>query len=230
MRSKIYKSRAHAFTLSEVLLVLSVIGVVAALTIPTLLQKTGDTQNVARLKKVYTTLSQATNLIANDNGGDISTAFASNGTAADNANVMNAFAQKLNIIKNCGSAAGAGCFPSGITYKQLNGNTWVNLDNDALNSKAILADGNIIYLSDYIGICSSSSGAAGYPLANSICGHLGVDINGANGPNQIGRDIFTFWITKSGLYPLGAFNDGRDCSTIGDGCTAKVLTEGAINY
>lgn len=219
-----------AFTLAEVLLVLSVIGVVAALTIPTLIQKTGNDQSVARLKKVYSILSQAATLIANDNGGDISTVFASNGTAADNTNIMNVFAQKLNIIKNCGSAAGAGCFPTGVTYKQLNGNSWVNLDTDAINSKAILADGNILYLSDYTGICSSGAGSAGYPLANAICGHVGIDINGAAGPNQIGRDIFTFWITKNGIFPLGAFNDGRDCSSVGDGCTARVLTEGSINY
>jgi len=48
-----------AFSLAEVLVTLSVIGVLAALTIPTLLQNMEDAQYKTAAKAAYTKLSQA---------------------------------------------------------------------------------------------------------------------------------------------------------------------------
>ena len=42
-----------AFTLAEVLITLGIIGVVAAMTIPTLMQKYYEKQTVAKLKETY---------------------------------------------------------------------------------------------------------------------------------------------------------------------------------
>ena len=53
------KSYKKAFTLAEVLIVLGVIGVVSALTIPNLKDNTSDQVNVARAKKVYSELETA---------------------------------------------------------------------------------------------------------------------------------------------------------------------------
>ncbi|MBP7211391.1 type II secretion system protein, partial [bacterium] len=50
-----------AFTLAEVLITLGIIGVVAALTIPTLMQRTQDREAISALKKFYSTLSSAYN-------------------------------------------------------------------------------------------------------------------------------------------------------------------------
>ena len=47
------------FTLAEVLITLAIIGVVAALTIPTLISKYQEKQVVSSLTKIYSTLSQA---------------------------------------------------------------------------------------------------------------------------------------------------------------------------
>ena len=46
-----------AFTLAETLVVMGIIGVVAALTIPNLNQSTGDREKVTKLKKVYANLT-----------------------------------------------------------------------------------------------------------------------------------------------------------------------------
>ena len=51
------KSR-KAFTLAEVLITLGIIGVVAAMTIPTLMTKIQNRMFVAQLKKEYSTLQQ----------------------------------------------------------------------------------------------------------------------------------------------------------------------------
>ena len=48
-----------AFTLAEVLITLGIIGVVAAMTMPTLIQKQQDVATVSRLEKAYSILSQA---------------------------------------------------------------------------------------------------------------------------------------------------------------------------
>ncbi len=48
-----------AFTLAETLVVMGIIGVVAALTIPNLNQSTGDREKVAKLKKIYSNLEDA---------------------------------------------------------------------------------------------------------------------------------------------------------------------------
>ena len=47
------------FTLAEVLIVIGIIGVVAALTLPNLNHATGDKETVTRFMKAYSVLSEA---------------------------------------------------------------------------------------------------------------------------------------------------------------------------
>ena len=63
--SKIYK---NGFTLAEVLITLVIVGVVAALTIPTLVNKTQNNQLAAAYKKTYGTLASATRMIISEEG------------------------------------------------------------------------------------------------------------------------------------------------------------------
>ncbi len=37
---------------------------------------------------------------------------------------------------------------------------------------------------------TSGSPPVGSPLYESVCGQISVDVNGAQGPNQMGRDFF----------------------------------------
>ena len=46
------------------------------------------------------------------------------------------------------------------------------------------------------------------------CGDVYVDVNGANGPNRFGRDLFAFYITKTGIYPYG-LHEGRPFTGFG---------------
>ena len=74
--SKIFtKQEKHfclAFTLAEVLIILGIIGVVAALTIPTLLTKCQKVIAKSKIKKTYAILSQTTRM-AEDDYGHVST-------------------------------------------------------------------------------------------------------------------------------------------------------------
>ena len=60
--------RFKGFTLAEVLITLVIIGVIASMTIPTLMNNTNKQEYVSRLKKTYSTLAQATNRIIADAG------------------------------------------------------------------------------------------------------------------------------------------------------------------
>ena len=56
------------FTLAEVLITLGIIGIVASLTIPMLIQDYRNNVAETRLKKFYSTMNQAIALSINDNG------------------------------------------------------------------------------------------------------------------------------------------------------------------
>ena len=58
----------RAFTLAEVLITLGIIGVVAAITIPTLMANYQKAQYVTALKKAYSQINQVLVKIADDRG------------------------------------------------------------------------------------------------------------------------------------------------------------------
>lgn len=67
VRGAVDSSQRAAFTLAEVLITLGIIGVVAAITMPTLIQNHRKHEIETRLKKVYSTMNQAIEMsIAND--------------------------------------------------------------------------------------------------------------------------------------------------------------------
>lgn len=229
------------FTLAEVLITLLIIGVVASLVIPALVNNTNKAEYIAKLKKEYSILQQAFTLIEMDAGGSILYDSNFNSSTGDNmtdSNAMNTFASKLNVIKNCGS--GAGCWYAS-PLKNLGGNEDTpNLEAKWTNNygKAILTDGTMIRFDINNSNCLTTQGSApaGSPLYLSGCGDIRIDVNGASGPNKIGIDVFGFYITQNGIYPKGIFNDGYSCDinstsyVTSDGCSSKILIEGAINY
>ena len=52
-----YKNKFRSFTLAEVLITLVIIGVIAAITVPTLMAQYRKKEYVTQLKKAYSTLS-----------------------------------------------------------------------------------------------------------------------------------------------------------------------------
>ncbi len=63
-----FTSKKAAFTLAEVLITLGIIGIVAAMTLPTLVQKKTNSEVEAKLKKIYSSMNQAIILSEIDNG------------------------------------------------------------------------------------------------------------------------------------------------------------------
>jgi len=213
-------SHSKGFTLAEILITLTVIGVVAALTIPTLLQNTNDAELKVALKRDFADLSQATLLIKNDFGGSLTNAFP--GDLLGSESLKNAFKGKYSYIKEChgiasygGSGTGAsaeGCWHVANAWRNLNGTKRI----DAINQPGlILNNGILMNFSLYKSDCSILSGGS-----YRTCGDIIFDVNGFKTPNTIGKDIFAVSITDQQLIP-----SVYECPGDGWGCAAKFLYE-----
>jgi len=93
--TNIRKVKIKGFTLAEVLITLGIIGVVAALTIPILINNANKAEYVTALKRSYAILSQINEMVGKDDGSledAVSNVTTSEGLA-------NIFAQKMKFIK-----------------------------------------------------------------------------------------------------------------------------------
>ena len=167
-----------AFTLSEILITLGVIGIVAALTIPALITKYEKNVTVTRLKKFYSIMSSAIKISEDENGEMASWDFPMESYDSE----MIIFFRRyyvpyLNIASEC-AGVGVNCFTEGhenyVTY-ELSGK--LNHGNFLANYLVKLADGSYVFF-----------------LPNTPSGYIWmfVDINGYQKPNKVGRDIFVF--------------------------------------
>lgn len=217
-----------AFTLAEVLITLGIIGVVAAMTIPTLVQDQQNKATITALKKAYATFSSAYASALNDYGPVDSWGV----TADDGANsklMLDILANYMKVQRNCGTTYST-CFPNISNYKYLSGgNDWSILSTNASHIR--LSDGTLVAFDIY-------DPTTDWP-ANRI-GAIYIDTNGYKNPNKIGVDTFGFWLTRTRVLPWGNTSDAadynfanncRDKSTqTGRGCTAWVIFNQNMDY
>lgn len=194
----IMKSFKFGFTLAEVLITLGIIGIVAALTIPTLITKHKKKVVGTRLKSTYSQLSQAIQM-AQAEYGDMS-----NWSEADVAGIVldtnisdtrlvQVFADKYVIpylkitsspetttLKNKG-------YKNGILYK--NNSQYVTSNYQYYFAE--LTNGVILLFTN-----------TGNGTTNTITNFIiWVDIDGFGGENKLGHDIFPFnFTTQKGVF------------------------------
>lgn len=208
----------QAFTLAEVLITLGIIGIVAALSIPTLIKDYKRAVSITKLKKTYSVLQQAIQRTVADNLG-YSTVNFSDGDTQSMINWYNYYLKpNLRIQKDCIDTER--CWHSAGVTKKLNGNTAI-WDS---GQKGI--GGNIIVFRTFDNVYVNLDGAVATDIQNNFGVNmdesglvLHVDVNGDEGPNVIGQDIFVFVFNNKVLVPAG--NDKsdeeieRDCSKDG---------------
>lgn len=212
---------SFGFTLAEVLITLGIIGVIAALTIPSLLQNMQERSTMAALKKAYSTLSAAHKQAVKENGTPDNWDVGATGTPNGSENILNMLAPYLNIAKKCDR--NAGCFPN-LNYKTLSGDDDDNFDSNNGYAKAKLADGSLISIITYDD-CTWQMGSS--LLSQEVCGEVEVDINGFKGPNQYGTDTFIFTIGKNGIAPVGTkLDDPDNAYPFDSNCKDKTTQEG----
>ncbi|CDE44744.1 unknown [Clostridium sp. CAG:768] len=180
-----------AFTLAEVLITLGIIGVIASLTIPALINKTNKRELETAFKKQYSTLQQAVMMIKTEDSLDL-----------DYENYGSDFSKRLaaqyKSTKDCGTIKfNTGCIlknedNSFTYYKTFNGNTLMTTCID---------DGGFITPDGILLLIEQGN------QAKNITGYLvSIDVNGyIKKPNKMGYDLFMFQITKDGrVLPMGA--------------------------
>jgi len=212
-------SKKAAFTLAEVLITLAIIGVVAAMTIPTLISDYQEKVTVTKLKKMYYTLSNAYRMYTAENG-----AIQAEWTAEGAKKVFDAFKPYLKISKECGTSH-EGCIIEG-SYNRLNSDrTDLNYGGVDTYYKARLSDGAALI---FRGIDDTSAGVQAFVY---------YDINAEDGPNRWGHDLFEFNVMGESLIPAGFPNYPEDfdttCSSTEDygyGCAAWIINKGNMDY
>ena len=91
------KSFKNGFTLAEVLITLGIIGVVAAMTMPTLMNSTNGAQYKTAYKKALSVLSQA--VVLNVALDDYDMSQTTSVTTNDNPSLYNLFNNRMNVVK-----------------------------------------------------------------------------------------------------------------------------------
>lgn len=198
-----------AFTLAEVLITLGIIGIVAAITIPTLIANKAKQETVTKLQKSYTVIAQAVKLSENDNGSNSTWDWGLGGTLTPQQSFATYWAPYLKTANFCTS--GSVCGYGTITrFKGRNGIDSYNITR---------SDGTTVILSD-----GSLMEIVAFQTPKLIL----VDINASGGPNTLGKDVFLFSMDPDkGLMPFG-YTSNSDCAINSNGwyCAAKIIKDG----
>ena len=179
-------TQSSAFTLAETLIVMGIIGVVAALTLPNLNSSTGDKETVAKVKKIYQNLEDAVGR-AEAVYGPVSEWYKSPNGQYQIGLAAGRLIEFMKISKDCGTDI-TSCFPDKLQGPSV---YWFYNSPD-LTRTIVLADGTAVLMT--------------YESQPGSYLRFYVDINGKKGANIPGIDAFQFNLTNFGVIPSGHDN------------------------
>lgn len=154
--------------MAEVLITLGIIGVVAALTISSLINKINDKQFKVGYKKSYSDFSQVFEDALNNNDFIAQESNTFDYVAAEIA--WNAIKSRFKVVKECNDPRSM----LNICWVDNRNNTWTGYPTNSSSRAFIDASGRVWV--------QKVTGSSIYF----------VDINGSKGPNIFGKDRFTF--------------------------------------
>lgn len=212
--------RCRAFTLAEILITLGIIGVVAAMTIPVILNNIQDAQFKSAWKKQYSAIEQVSKSFLQDNSN----------TFLGVSSYTTAFSPYWRTVKTCSTNSGTeGCWVTSGQNKYLTisgGTTIAGIPDNGPNTNLggypgmILADGTlVVYMSFWNAACN---------YKGNTCGWILFDVNGFTQPNTVGRDVFGVWVLQDRIVPIGSSVVNmlvNECSATGYGCSSVYLLQ-----
>ena len=212
-----------AFTLAETLITLSIIGVVAAMTVPTLQAKYTEQITVNKVKKFYSLLSNAYVKAIAENGHPDTWGIDGTGKEQGQKLFEILVAPSFKIAKDCGFDNTKKCMTDS-DYKWLNGNNirnWYAGNSGGMYYyKIVLEDGSSVW----------------FRGDQDVYINAFIDVNGPRTPNQWGKDLFSFAVKDGKLIPSGtpgyrnSFDDACNSKTSGFGCAAWVVYKHNLEY
>jgi prepilin-type N-terminal cleavage/methylation domain-containing protein len=201
------KNKKAAFTLAEVLITLGIIGVVAAITLPTLIQNYQKKTYVEGLKSGISILSQGfRKMLADEGVDDLSNTEMWKNCKYNNFNTSSGrevcepiLSKYFKVVK----------FQSQSDLIALGDTSNYNLTNTSTCQNLVGKTNKWWYLNDKTKCTGSTEGititlangmrAKLYPSGgNSYAGSISLDINGGKGPNTWGRDAFQLEVLQNG--------------------------------
>ena len=194
--------KSLGFTLGEILIALGVIGVVAALVIPQLVNGHKSGTAKAQFNTAYSMITKA---VADMDADNISVEPA---TYATSGGFYRQFKKYIKYSVDCGVYGATNesvCMSTSRSeaspYKRLNGTAFTTGENNLLDDGCVVANNGMMF-------CIEN------PTGNFYGLMVIVDINGKNkNPNRLGYDLFAFEILKGGeVLPLGATGTGKSSS------------------
>lgn len=201
------------FTLAEVLITLGIIGVVAALTMPSLIQKHQEQTMVVKVKKGHNQLENALNMYLVQNSCDNLLCLFDNKNKT-NIEVAQEFSKMFQGAEVCTNNSSKKC-----KVYALKGNTpsykvdgkYASGDNFGSSGRILLPNGISYRIFLQNGECiqpktSPVRDENGYDTGETVtyninyCGLIYMDINGYQGPNQFGADVYRYDIKADGTF------------------------------
>ena len=177
-----------AFTLAEVLITMTIIGVIAALTIPTLIKKYDEAATVSKVKKMYTTIANAVRVWQVENGCDTDVGDClKQYERYDCKNAFGGIEKKLGIVAHR------------YQNESVNNIEWLPETNYGLNgTESTYSWQGVNTLSPAYGVCQYLF-KDGTTMMVSLDDNKNnffvfIDTNGKKKPNRVGIDVFPIGI------------------------------------
>lgn len=234
-----FKNLKIGFTLAEVLITLGIIGIVAAMTIPTVIAKHKEKQNVSKLKKVYSTLSQAMTSIIHEYGTIDTWNLSKSYESSDDGQVIVDDTSMVILVNRLAEY---------VKHKRLEKN-WgdnivttnmqnVPISNQIWPNAMILHDGTVLMIGQ---VNSNGSCARSDMSKGDYCSTIVVWFPDRTKKRIEGINQFNFSIMKDRIIPWGAPNDvshlfntrcniKNNVRESGRGCTAWVIFNENMDY
>lgn len=218
------KFKNKAFTLTELLVALGIIGAIAAVSIPSLMTRIQNRMFVTNLKST----TEAIKLLV-DKQLVTSPSRTLEGTDFDS--ITKLFTtNNFNLARTICSNSDKSCWTT-TKYKTLK-NTSSATKSRPNYSTVKLKNGATM---TYARIYSSSVAFPGTPREDTVFGHFYIDVNGDDLPNIAGRDYFEIYVSKRGkLYPnsniatnFNSVNGQKTCiNGSADACYGVIVDNG----
>lgn len=194
------------FTLAEILITLGVVGIVAALTIPTLIKSTQNAELKTAFKKAYSTLSQALAKTTSDNGNVPYQCFADysyNYFTGDCVTFWNELTSNLKTIKSVTAKA------DGVDFANFTGTDLITAQGGSIIN-ATCALGMEVTKNGNVPIYSLADGSM---IRSHTLNFFILDTNGLRKPNRWGYDLFALTFIRSNANSAVVVSD-RLCGAI----------------
>ena len=190
-RPSLKKGRRAAFTLAEVLITLGIIGVVASLTLPSVIHQYRKKALETQFKTAYSFINQAIVMTKQDLGSnslfDDYTVYNSEQDYVYANEFKNAFYKRLKVVSNATlKSTDYSIYSDGNVKRYTNGKDFTFEAPEKLLENGMTIRTHIAGSVDGISIS------------------IQVDINGNKGPNRMGHDLFVFKIKDSSDKLIGS--------------------------